>query len=416
MSTHRVRLHQAVGVALIVGVMLVSGCSGDSSKAAPTTKALTKTSTTSTSAPAAPTVHMFDAGDTTFYYVPDPIPTGHHGDLIRVQPIEGAPDGVTWQRIMYLSETVSGEPKVDTGVLTLPTADAPTGGWPLFAHAHGSTGLADDCAPSVSLSDDATFAPEIALLSAWAPTYAIAIVSADYEGLGGPGRHPFLVGVSEGRSVLDSILAARQIPNVQFQDRVGIIGYSQGGHAAAWANQIARTWTPDLDIVGVLAGAPATEVASLVKRQGQPAAVQLAGALAAADHSLDLNSVLTDAGSDFLAQLDRSCKTPAQPADAPLTKLDITTTKPWSTALTDNEPGSEPGAAPVLIVHSEVDQNVPVGDSEVFEQRLCAAGGVVERRLLPDGNHVAAAIPAYEQGIKWILDLEKGTKPTSTCP
>ena len=59
-----------------------------------------------TSAPAE--VQTIAADAPGFYDVPQPIPGRHHGDLVRVQPIEGAPAGVRWERIMYRSETLEG--------------------------------------------------------------------------------------------------------------------------------------------------------------------------------------------------------------------------------------------------------------------------------------------------------------------
>jgi hypothetical protein len=405
-----------VAVMAVVVAGLLSGCSSNEGSDTPSDTASDTTSGADPSTTAeTPKVAVLDADDPGFYQVPDPIPAGHHGDLIRVQPVPGAPQGTTWKRIMYLSETVAGEPTVVTGILTLPDATPPADGWPLFAHAHGSTGIADDCAPSISLTADGSRALEITLLSGWVPERQIAIVSTDYEGLGGPGRHPMLIGVSEGRSVLDSILAARQVPGTTFEDRVGIIGYSQGGHAAAWANQIAPEWTPDLDIVGVLAGAPATELFDLVDVQGEGAALLLVGALAATDPALDPATALTDAGLAALDQLDRSCDATVAET-APLTKVDVTTTEPWASAIRANEPGASAGAAPVLIVHSAVDANVPIAGSEHYQDRVCAAGGLVERRVLPDGTHVVAAVSAYDQGITWIRELAAGQQPTSTCP
>lgn len=369
--------------------------------------------TTSSTVPR-PSVEVLAAGDDGFYDVPSPLPRGTHGDLVRIQPINGAPEGVTWQRIMYLSQTTAGDPTVETGVVTLPAGRPPAAGWPLFAHAHGSTGTADDCAPSVSLSGSRTYALEIQLLSAWVPTKGIAVVSADYEGLGGPGRHPMLMGTSAGRSVLDSVRAARQVPDTKFTEEVGIVGYSQGGHAAIWANQLAAEWTPELRIVGVMAGAPAADLIDAIRTQGDGAAALLAAAVATVDPNLDLNNVLTDAGLATAAELDRSCDNEVLP-EGPLTKVDITTTQPWADALRANDPGGAPGTAPVLIIHSEQDETVAPQVSADLAERLCAAGGVVERRTLDSGSHVAAAIPAYEQGIKWILDLMAGGRPSSMC-
>jgi len=45
-------------------------------------------------------------------------------------------------------------------------------------------------------------------LGAW---WRDTVVFTDYPGLGTPGPHPYLVGESEGRAVLDSIRATRQL-------------------------------------------------------------------------------------------------------------------------------------------------------------------------------------------------------------
>lgn len=414
-----------IGVTIISTVLVLSACAGAPDRGGDDAGGRRGTATSidpvnpgaSSTALVAPRprIEVLDSADPGFYTVPDPLPAGDHGDLIRTQPVTGAPTGVRWQRIMYLSQTLTGEPTVVTGVLTLPEGDPPPGGWPLFAHAHGSTGIADPCAPSTGLQDGGAQAVEIKLMSAWVRSLQIAVVSTDYEGLGGPGPHPFLIGESEGRSVLDSILAARQTPGANFRGRVGIIGYSQGGHAAAWANQIARDWTPGLDVVGVLAGAPATELGALIDVQGDGAALLIVGALAAVDPRLDPATALTEGGLSALTELQQSCGS-AIPPDSPLTKVDVRSTEPWAGAIRANEPGSSAGAAPLLIVHSAKDRNVPIESSAAFQARYCTAGGVVERRVLEEGDHIAAAIPAYQQGIDWILGLSAGAEPVSTCP
>ena len=188
-----------------------------------------------------------------FYEVPDPLPDGKHGDLLRYQEV-GADDDATTYRIMYLSESVAGEPIAVTGTAIVPKAEAPADGRRLFTIAHGTTGIADECAPS----KEATGA-EMAL-SAPLSKQGFLMAESDYEGLGTPGRHPYLVGESEGRGVIDAILAAKQLPDAEGGDQLAIAGYSQGGHGALWANEVAEDWAPDLDVVGTFAGAPATEI------------------------------------------------------------------------------------------------------------------------------------------------------------
>ena len=82
------------------------------------------------------------------------------------------------------------------------------------------------------------------------------VAFTDYPGLGTPGPHPYLVGESEGRAVLDSIRAARALLGDRASATAAIYGHSQGGHAAVWADQLAGSYAPELDIAGVAAMAP----------------------------------------------------------------------------------------------------------------------------------------------------------------
>ena len=74
-----------------------------------------------------------------------------------------------------------------------------------------------------------------------------------------PRAHPYLVGASEGRSVLDMVRAARQV-NKALSKRVIIAGHSQGGHAALWAASLAPSYTKELDVRGTVAYAPASHL------------------------------------------------------------------------------------------------------------------------------------------------------------
>ncbi|MCU1455825.1 MAG: h16 [Acidimicrobiales bacterium] len=62
----------------------------------------------------------------------------------------------------------------------------------------------------------------------------------DYEGLGTPGVHTYIVGLTEGKAMLDAVLAAQQLPggDVRTNAPVGLVGYSQGGSAAGLAAQL----------------------------------------------------------------------------------------------------------------------------------------------------------------------------------
>ncbi len=77
-------------------------------------------------------------------------------------------------------------------------------------------------------------------------------------GLGTAGPHPYLVGLSEARAVLDSVRAAREIAGAGASDRFAVWGHSQGGQAALFSGLIADTYAPELRLAGVAAAVPAS--------------------------------------------------------------------------------------------------------------------------------------------------------------
>ena len=91
------------------------------------------------------------------------------------------------------------------------------------------------------------------------------VAATDYPGLGTPGPHPYLVGASEGRAVLDSLRAARELPGAAASSRVGIWGHSQGGQAALYAASLAKEYAPELELAGVAVAAPATDLGTLMR-------------------------------------------------------------------------------------------------------------------------------------------------------
>lgn len=50
------------------------------------------------------------------------------------------------------------------------------------------------------------------------------VAATDYQGLGGPGPHPYLVGPSAAHSVLDLVRAAREVPQVSASTRFAVWG------------------------------------------------------------------------------------------------------------------------------------------------------------------------------------------------
>ena len=160
---------------------------------------------------------------------------------------------------LYTQLGLDGELVGTSAFVSVPDGDAPEGGWPVVSWAHGTTGIADDCAPTRYTSY--TSGSE-GLLASWIEA-GYAVVSTDYEGLGTPEEHPYLIGKSEARAVLDAVTAARQVDDSLGNELV-VAGHSQGGHAALWAAAIAPTYLSDVDLRGAIALAPPSSLAAQV--------------------------------------------------------------------------------------------------------------------------------------------------------
>ena len=85
----------------------------------------------------------------TFNSIPQPLPPGPPGSLIRQERLLGAPDGAIAWRVLYRSTDVHGATIGVSGIVRRAHRPAPRDGWPIVSWAHPTTGAYGDCAPSV---------------------------------------------------------------------------------------------------------------------------------------------------------------------------------------------------------------------------------------------------------------------------
>ena len=196
----------------------------------------------------------------TAFYTPPANASGKHGALIwaRRQTGKDALAGKRSKLLLYRSTAVDGSLVAVSGSVAVPKGKAPKGGWPVISYAHGTTGAADSCAPTRGYDAGKLTSYAYPLIRSWLKA-GYAVVRTDYDGLGTPGVHGYLIGATEGRSVLDAVRAARKaVPKLS--KRFVVAGHSQGGHAALFAATLAPSWTPDLKLRGTVAFAPASHL------------------------------------------------------------------------------------------------------------------------------------------------------------
>ncbi|ENU23683.1 hypothetical protein F993_01836 [Acinetobacter proteolyticus] len=157
----------------------------------------------------------------------------------------------------------NGKETMATTLLFVPGGPTPAGGWKIVAWAHGTTGVADQCAPSRNVTN-----PVIQNMISQFLEAGYVVVAPDYEGLGEPSGlelHPFLNVKSEAYSITDAVVAARfylagqgKLVSRQWMT----VGHSQGGQAALGVAQYESR--AKLDYKGTVAVAPASNLAAIL--------------------------------------------------------------------------------------------------------------------------------------------------------
>src|SRR3954470_5315525 len=139
-------------------------------------------------ASAAAKVRKGPAG-TAFYTPPKHLPGKGHGGLIWARRLTGGAalkGGAGNRLLLYRSKGARGKAVAVSGTLTIPKGRAPKGGWPVGTYAHGTTGIADICAPSRDSASNPAhgyIAYANPMLQQWDKA-GYAVVRTDYEGLG----------------------------------------------------------------------------------------------------------------------------------------------------------------------------------------------------------------------------------------
>jgi pimeloyl-ACP methyl ester carboxylesterase len=356
-----------------------------------------------------------------FYVAPDPLPGAAPGDLIWARPLTPAPAGTIAWLVLYRSVDVGGSPIPVSGIVVAP-ADPAARRNVVVTWAHGTTGMADKCAPSKLIVESGGGGLDRAgalVEQGW--TY----VATDYEGLGTEGVHPYLVGLSEGRGVLDIVRAAQQLPDsgVAPESQVVIFGHSQGGHAALMTGDIADSYAPELDIVGTIAAAPAGELATIETATsgggglGGFGLMMLAGFLDAYPQ-LPIDAVANDEWRPLIEQVGETCTREAFELAATATgaRPNGANNPEWKAVLDGNSPGNVVPIAPVLIVHGDADTTVPPVLSQLIQDRYCALGATSQRTLYTGADHGSVMVASVPDVISWINDRLAGAPAPTSCP
>jgi acetyl esterase/lipase len=365
------------------------------------------------------------SAQTSFYDGPRSQLAGQPGTVVRQERIDGAPLGAAAYRTLYRSTGLKGEPIFVSGVIIVPQGDPPAGGRPIVAWAHPTSGVTPRCAPSLAIF---LFQQIQGLRSFVERGYVVA--ATDYPGLGTPQTHPYLVGDSEARAVIDIVRAASNPPGAGGGKRFTVWGHSQGGQAALFTGMIAKSYAPEFELLGVAAAAPATDLAALMKDDiGTSGGNNIMAMTLWSWHRVFDASIANIVDPRALTTLDRLARvciegpfdltarqrigkalgqhflSVEQPADV----------EPWRSLLEKNSAGVLPSEIPVFLAQGTTDQIINPSVTRDYMNKLCNAGSKVKLMVLPDIGHGRAAQASTATAVSWITDRFAGDAAPDDC-
>jgi pimeloyl-ACP methyl ester carboxylesterase len=298
---------------------------------------------------------------------------------------------------------------------------APKGGWPVITYAHGTTGSADACAPTRGYDAGTLVSYAYPLLKRWLKA-GYAVVRTDYDGLGTPGVHAYLGGETEGYSVLDAVVAARQL-EPRLSKRFVIAGHSQGGHAALFAAALAHSRTKKLNLRGTVAFAPASHLgeqfplATQVSTAGGGLGAIIALGARMIDitvPSVDVASLLTPEALALYPQTETECydalARPESFGGLPLNQIFRTGVdlSPLVNAIeNEDDPEHLRIPNPVRIEQGDADGTVFKSFTDQLVDEYEARGLKVSYKAYPGVSHGGVVDAGAADATKWIRDRFK---------
>ena len=331
--------------------------------------------------------------------------------------------------ITYRSRGIQSEPIVASAYLLLPKGKAPKEGWPILAWAHGTTGVADTCAPSEDYAGGPVHSYQqitAKALNTWLAR-GYAVIAPDYQGLGTPGGHPYMNAQSQLHTVVDAVRATHLLSPYKFSKNWYVMGHSQGGAASLKVAADGQKDAPEFNLRGAIALTPGgyqyEKIAEYVANNQQITTdiaaffpIVLLGA-EAADPSLapenlvsqDMEEILNYARKRCLSELQSDLKTAPKTVFKPNVNL-----TPLTNYLKQQSIENMTPTVPVLIVQGDKDQLVDYGGTYAYYQQVCKKQKSIAFHPILNGDHRDSLRQSESVIRNFINSIEQG-EIVNTC-
>ncbi len=315
---------------------------------------------------------------------------------------------------------------------------APAGKLPIFAFATGTTGIGDQCAPSLEQPHKVDWANYEAHMMMYASQGYAAVVT-DYEGHRDDTRlHHYMIGQLEGRAVLDSIRGMSRLQQAERRlDRNNIFlgGYSQGGHAVFWADKVQPTYAPELPAKGVVGFGPVMSVKDTLADVARGANINWFGPYVLTSYrdyykeNYSMSQILLpNRLTNLAADVQKHCIDsvirfwPTMAGTYTPEFIQAMTTGDWQSfpeldaALALNLVGDQATGSAKRINQGRFDNVVLPRQQEAAMPLLCSRSrGPVQLQIYPTATHYNTMALSFKDTLAWMANLRSARPVPNTC-
>lgn len=349
------------------------------------------------------------------------------GTLIRYRSVD-AKDYTSSQvakayQVMFRSTGQAGNATAVVATVLIPP-NAPATGRKLMSYQSFYDSLTQTCTPSYLTAQGKLFEagnvqPALAK--------GVVVIMADYEGL----DNQWIAGFNTAHGVLDGIRAALkfQPTGLNAASPVAMMGFSGGGHATAWAAEMAPEYAPELNIVGAAMGGIPVNPGNVARKvDGGFFAGVYFGATVGLQraYNIDPTKYATTAGVTMIKDIGGRCllgmfegqsdmllKYAFQKGTKYLKDANFLDLPEIKAILDENTLGSRTPSTNLYVYEGTNDEIMPIADVDNLVAGYCNAGLKVQYNRT-SGDHLLMAI-SPTAAMNWSLDRLDGKVAPTNC-
>lgn len=366
-----------------------------------------------------------------------PFTGGKPGDLLSQKEIGTDIKGARAWKVRYVSKDVNDVVTEVTGLVIAPEEKGKDR--KVMTWCHGTTGLGDSAMPSAEPNPARNLITYFDADSTQQNDFGVpglqsfiddgyVVCATDYQGLGTPGQHQYVVNRTQARDAVYLIHAARKMEDISAGMKFGCTGWSQGGGASAAVAELDPADYGDLKLVGTVCMSPGAAIVAFEVPVGPTAAfgnskippdshlvMMLAGFQVANPDKLKLSDYFTPLGieiletawniqpvhhlNDTFARLFR--------LKGPVMLEKPTNLGNWKDAITNGSAATRKPVAPILMCMDTFDGGtaVPVAWQTNYADRIKNLGGNIEVKEYPHDDHFSLPNHCAPDALKWLNGL-----------